>query len=366
MRTTRFDALVLAAALAATSGPAGGAAEPQASPAATPRPELPTFTAATNAVTLDVVVRDKKGKMVRDLQPGDFEVYEDGVKQAVASFEVFGKRTEEPALAAPATGGVTVTAPAVPVSALPAAGPAASVAPSERPEVIAFVFDRLSADARNLAHKAALSYVEKGHVAGDLVGVFAIDLALRTIQPFTTDISLVRGGLDRAASQANTSFSNDRASTRDMIDTVTAGQEAGEAATAANPTGPGANAQGAGMASAASSGAVAQAVASLQVQMMRSFESLERDQQGYATTNGLLAVVNGLKSLPGRKTVVFFSEGLAIPANVQAQFRSVIHNANRANVSVYAMDAAGLRAQSMNEETRKEMMQAASRRQRDG
>ncbi|PYP99118.1 MAG: hypothetical protein DMF82_25800, partial [Acidobacteria bacterium] len=90
----------------------------------------------------------------------------------------------------------------------------------------------------------------------------------------------------------------------------------------------------------------------------------ERDQQGYASTNGLLAVVNGLKSLPGRKTVVFFSEGLAIPPNVQAQFRSVIANANRANVSVYAMDAGGLRAESMNEETRKEMMQAAQRRMR--
>ena len=79
--------------------------------------------------------------------------------------------------------------------------------------------------------------------------------------------------------------------------------------------------------------------------MMRTFDALERDQQGYASTNGLLSVVNGLKSLPGRKTVVFFSEGLAIPTNVQAQFRSVIHNANRANVSVYAMDAAGLRAE---------------------
>ena len=56
--------------------------------------------------------------------------------------------------------------------------------------------------------------------------------------------------------------------------------------------------------------------------MIRTFDALERDQQGFATTNGLLAVVNGLKAIPGRKTVVFFSEGMAIPANVQAQFRT--------------------------------------------
>jgi hypothetical protein len=116
------------------------------------------------------------------------------------------------------------------------------------------------------------------------------------------------------------------------------------------------------MGAAAASAALAQAVGQIQVGMLRTFEALERDQQGYASTNGLLSVVNGLKSLPGRKTVVFFSEGLAIPPNVQAQFRSVIANANRANVSVYAMDAGGLRAKGMNDETREEMMQAARRR----
>jgi hypothetical protein len=100
----------------------------------------------------------------------------------------------------------------------------------------------------------------------------------------------------------------------------------------------------------------------MQAGMLRNFESLERDQQGFASTNALLAVVSGLKSLPGRKTVVFFSEGLAIPSNVQAQFKSVIDNANRSNVSVYAMDAAGLRVNSMNQETREEMLQAARRR----
>jgi hypothetical protein len=36
-----------------------------------------------------------------------------------------------------------------------------------------------------------------------------------------------------------------------------------------------------------------------------------------------------------------FSEGVAIPANVAARFRSVIDTANRANVSIYAMDAGG-------------------------
>jgi hypothetical protein len=89
---------------------------------------------------------------------------------------------------------------------------------------------------------------------------------------------------------------------------------------------------------------------------------LQRDQQGYATTNGLMAIVNSMSRLPGRKAVLFFSEGVSIPPNVQQQFRSVIHAANRANVSVYAVDAAGLRTDSALKATREEINARARQR----
>ena len=41
---------------------------------------------------------------------------------------------------------------------------------------------------------------------------------------------------------------------------------------------------------------------------------------------------------------------------MQAQFRSVISSANRANVSVYAIDAGGLRTESGNREARDELI----------
>jgi hypothetical protein len=72
----------------------------------------------------------------------------------------------------------------------PAAAPKASA-----PAVVAFVFDRLTPNARKIAHKAALTYVDHGHVPGDLVGVFAIDLALHTLQPFSNDLGRIRDGL---------------------------------------------------------------------------------------------------------------------------------------------------------------------------
>ena len=340
MSANRLSVFLLVHSLAL--GPALAAAGPQAAvPQA--KPEIPTFGVGTSAVTLDVVVRDKKGNAVRDLGQADFEVFEDGVKQRVESFQVFGRAPETAVATAPKP---TAAPAATPAPTAPAAAGEPSPAPETRPQVIAFVFDRLSADARNTAHKAAMAYLDRGHVEGDLVGVFAIDLALRTIQPFTREPSLIRVGLERAASQANTAFGGDRERARQIVDSVTAGEDGAAGATSAAPSGPGAAAAGSSIGAAASGAALSQAIGRIQVGMLRTFEALERDQQGYASTNGLLSVVSGLKNLPGRKTVVFFSEGMAITANVSAQFRSVISSANRANVSVYAIDAGGLRTAS--------------------
>ena len=67
---------------------------------------------------------------------------------------------------------------------------------------------------------------------------------------------------------------------------------------------------------------------------------------GFATINSLLAVITPMRNLPGRKTIIFFSEGLALPQSVQTKFPAVINAANRANVSIYAIDSAGLRIES--------------------
>jgi VWFA-related protein len=316
-----------------------------------PAPPVPTFSVGTAAVNLDVVVRDKKGKAVFGLTAADFEVYEDGVRQTIESFQVFGRPRED-------------EAPARPSGAATAAAPAPQPGVETRPQVIAFVFDRLSPNARQIAHKAALTYVDKGHVAGDLVAVFAIDLALRPVQPFTRDVGLIRQGLERAAAQANTEYASNRALGREMSETLLNAERLTDATTGASPSGPGAGSAGADIGAQASTAAIAQATTSIQLSMQRRFENLERDQQGYATTNALLAVVSGLRSLPGRKTVVFFSEGISIPSNIKSRFDEVIANANRANVSVYTVDAKGLRAESMNAETRDEMRQAADRRLR--
>jgi VWFA-related protein len=82
--------LLTAAALAALmAGPSSRSAVLQAQAPAAPAPQTPgqpTFRVSVDLVTTDVIVRDQKSdQFVADIKAGEFEVYEDGVKQELAS-----------------------------------------------------------------------------------------------------------------------------------------------------------------------------------------------------------------------------------------------------------------------------------------
>src|SRR5262252_9699368 len=57
----------------------------------------PTIRATTELVLVNVVARDRKGNLIRDLKQPDFTVLEDGQRQQVASFDF--ENIEELALA---------------------------------------------------------------------------------------------------------------------------------------------------------------------------------------------------------------------------------------------------------------------------
>src|SRR4029079_5773648 len=87
-------------------------------------------------------------------------------------------------------------------------------------------------------------------------------------------------------------------------------------------------------------------LAQMESRMLTNFEALERDQQGYSQVHSLFAIIEALRALPRRKSVMQVSEGVSIPPAVLRLFTGVIDAANRANVSIYTMDAAGLGAES--------------------
>jgi len=274
-------------------------------------PEDPeVYKGETTAVVVDVVVRDRRGRPILDLQKSDFELLEDGVPQAIGDVTLV------------APGGAGVRGRAAPSSS--SGGQAASGAAQDAPTFLAMVFAGLSAEARALAYKGALTYLDAPGGPADFAGVFVIELSLHTVQPFTNDPEALRAALLRAVSRA----------------TSASGSGDPNASTAS------AEWEGPSFPTGAAGGPASALAAALVARAEQSWERFEREQHGYATTNALRALTSSLGTLPGRKTVVFFSEGLTLPEAVMPHFQRVIAEANAANVSIYTIDAAGLRVHS--------------------
>ena len=73
---------VLAAGLSAQ---APAPAQQPAPPQQEAQTQTPTFRVQIDAVTMDVIVKDNQGRFIPDLKKEEFEIYEDGVRQEIAS-----------------------------------------------------------------------------------------------------------------------------------------------------------------------------------------------------------------------------------------------------------------------------------------
>ena len=164
------------------------------------------------AVLVDVVVRDKHGLPVRDLQQSDFEVLEDGVA------------ADDRLVHADLRGGARVPAAA---ATAPAAAPAAPAGSGRRRSprwvcpITALVFDRLtpgSAPASRSRPPRAISATRRRRA--NYIGVFGIDLSLKSYTPFTRNAEELRKAIDSIENRASTSFGVDK-------DRLDAGRSAG-------------------------------------------------------------------------------------------------------------------------------------------
>jgi VWFA-related protein len=308
----------------------------------------------TGEVLLDVVVRDKSGRLRKDLNASDFEVYEDGVRQEISSFRLVSPTSEK---GAATKGGDQETdrgnqqsKRGDQQSQSNASGLTRSARDSgEVPGVsaVALVFDRLSPSSRTSAYKAALSYVDESVNKDELFGVFLTDLSVVVLQPFTDNRQLVKSGIEKAGMYSPSLYNSTNEKARDTRQALTNIMESRE-----NPNSP---KEGLPPASTALSLTAKGALASLALGMLEKEEMDQRDELGDATARGLLHIASSLRALPGRKAVIFLSEGLILPPSVMQTFPAIISAANRNNVSFYTVDAAGLRAESKTLETTKEI-----------
>jgi VWFA-related protein len=310
-------------------------------------PERQAITSTATAILVDAVVRDRNGKPLIDLSASDFEVFEDGIRQTVDSFTRVSN-------GAGIGIGVAWRVPDHTVAVNPTARPEdAAAAPNEDTATVALVYDHLSSEALSLAQKATLAYVPLTGESPVRVGVFAGEPGPRVLQYYTTERAAVR----RAVAQltpAGTSVGEQKAERADNLIARRRDIDDENARTMAST----ATATGAELArNGAEIGAreTERALIQIELNMMRSFDSLERAHKGFDTATVLTTVIRSLSVYPGRKTIIFFSEGLPVTPTLSSRLDAVIDAANRANITAYAIDAKGLRAISSLADARKEM-----------
>jgi VWFA-related protein len=302
----------------------------------------PVTRTTTTGVVIDVTVVDRDARPVLDLRPEEFELSEDGKRQQILSASlVHAGAVRRLDATAPATPGAPPASGEAPPAA--AAGVAAPL-PDNTPSVTAILFDRLSPEMRPLAHKAAVTYLGTLTPPHDYAGVFLADVKLATFAGFTNQAEVLRAAVDRLGGTAptNTSVQAERASYSrvqnlplDLNQPVTVGAEAGT-----------------GWVNALEREKFLQGgdpevlLRRMELRMYETYTQFLAQFEGQASLAGLRSVVDSMAALPGRKSVLYFCEQLPISDRVKPKFDALIHEANRANISFYPVDAAGLRVHS--------------------
>jgi VWFA-related protein len=138
-------------------------------------------------VLLDVVVRDKKGHLIKDLKPEDFSVLDNGQKKSIKSFRlVEGKEGVS------STGGRT------------------QLDPLRQIRLVTLIFHGLDQNGRVLCRDAAMTLIKSELGQNVYMSVLSIGHNLQAIQPFTNDRELLKKAIIRATGGAN-SFADDSA-----------------------------------------------------------------------------------------------------------------------------------------------------------
>lgn len=280
--------------------------------------------ALSEEVLLDMVARDRHGKPIRDLTQDQIEVYEDGVKQQINSFRFVEaqQRVENPTLAGK---------PAATQSELVLG----------QINLVSLVFERLGEEGRIHAREAALAFLKSELRPNVYVALFTNDKALFVLQQFTNNRQKLEQAVDMATKATSSQMAAQSASIVEELEIVTKAAADTGAAAGAVTTGMSGSSRGAGAGAVGPAMAEAQ-MAQMTLDMIQRDTVLTREQEGRSSLYALLSLVKEERRLPGRKTIIYFSQGLNVTPGLMGLLEATISEANRSNVSVYSVDARGL------------------------
>lgn len=284
-----------------------------------------TIKVNVDLIQVDVTVFDKSRRHVPGLTSEDFEVFRDGKKQAIQKV-LYVSRPPLDAVAATAS---------APTTGSPLVSTTGGIRTKDVRRTITIFIDDLSMEFSSVKYmqEALRKFVEEQIQAGDIIAVYRSSGGLGLFQHFTTDKRAILAGIDQI-----------RYRNLNGVDSLAAIQS-NPLEDDPNPT-----------------------IAQMAIEQRQREEINNRQRQDMLTSNMLANaafIVQGLRELPGRKSMVLFSESIqlsdapqsmTIPgANqmlsgamggsrqlTQRSMQSLIDMANRSGVTFYTIDPRGL------------------------
>ena len=315
-------------------------AQQPAVPASAPA-QSSTVKTTAEEVLLDVIVRDKKGKPITDLKPDELTVLDNGVPQTLSGF-----RLVRGAEAITQTG---VTTPLDPLRVL---------------RLVTLAFEPLGEiDQRKMARSAAIDLINGEQGTNVYYSVVAINTRLLALQPFTKDKEALTRAIDRATSgyagpKLMSESDSIQAELRRQLggQTVAGADQPTTLLAAASQVATQDTFQGRPPADTDFTKPV---LARVMLDMLRMDQAVA-SQGARLSISALKALVQGLQSMPGRKSVLYFTWGMYETPELDVPFRNLMSMANRANVTFYSVDTRGVLTRGQNTGATRELFGAAA------
>ena len=289
----------------------------------------------TSLIQVDATVLDKKGQPAKGLTANDFEIYENGKKQAITNFSFVElgsekEKTTEQIAAKPPKG--AVAPPPVPVN----------LRPEQVHRTVALVVDDLglSVMSVDVVKTALKKFVDEQMQPGDVVAIIRTGSGAGALQQFTTDKRILHAAIDRVRWNPH-------------------GRAGVNLFAVADPSIEGAARVGSQSYAVTGEAALPQETLEHQQNAYTDMLGSQRQADQYnqeifsvGTLGAVNYVVRGMRDLPGRKAVVLFSDGFVLydldngkkkpnPRLVDS-FQRLTELANRNSVIIYTMDARGV------------------------
>ncbi|HNG92429.1 MAG TPA: VWA domain-containing protein [Acidobacteriota bacterium] len=272
---------------------------------------------STTLVQVDAVVTDKKGRVIPTLKAEDFELLVDGKPQTISHFEYVAT---EPLTTS--TEAVTAPAGPMPTPPLPA---------NQTRRTIALVVDDLGLSFESLPHvrKSLKKFVDEQMRPTDLVAILRTGAGIGALQRFTSDRRQLHAAID------NLKWSSV--------------SRTGQSAIAALNESAGINRDQPSVLDKVGNGGSKPASGKGDPTLVKTDVDQVRTEIFAAGTLGAIRqIVRGLEDLPGRKSIMLFSDGFQIfgsdrdNGRIVNLLRRLTDLANRASVVIYSLDTRGL------------------------